>query len=171
MHGIAHPLVGIDHILAMVAVGVFAANLGGRALWAAPLSFMGCMLLGGALGFFGLPLPLVEVGIALSLVVLGIAVAMKWDLPVVAAMAAGRTLRDLPRPCARHRDAARRFGRDLRGGFVTATGLLHLIGIGLGLGVGGLRHSRRIAQFGGACSRCRRRRAARRDHLIHADNM
>jgi len=87
LHGFSHPIGGIDHILAMVAVGIFAANLGGRALWAVPLTFMGFMAVGGTLGILGVPLPFVEVGIAMSIVVLGIAVAVNWDWPVTAAMA------------------------------------------------------------------------------------
>jgi len=150
MHGLAHPLTGIDHVLAMLAVGVFAANLGGRALWAVPLSFMGCMLLGGALGMLSVPVPHVEVGIALSLVGLGIAVAMKWDLPVVAAMAlAGlfAVFHGHAHGTEMLLDAA---GVTYAAGFVTATGFLHVAGIGLGLALGGLRSSRRIAQFSGA---------------------
>ena len=87
LQGFAHPIGGIDHILAMVAVGIFAATLGGRALWAVPLSFMGFMVAGGALGMAGVSLPFVEVGIALSIVALGIAVAVNWDWPVTSAMA------------------------------------------------------------------------------------
>jgi urease accessory protein len=148
MHGLAHPLTGIDHVLAMLAVGVFAANLGRRAIWAVPLAFTGCMLIGGALGIFGVGLPLVEAGIALSLVVLGISVAMKWDLPVAAA--AG--LASLFAIFHGHAHGAEMpldaSGAAYVAGFVIATGLLHLAGIGLGLA--SARSTRRIAEFGGA---------------------
>ncbi len=70
-HGFAHPVGGLDHILAMVMVGVLAAQLGGRALWLVPASFVAVMALGGVLGLAGLGLPFVELGIALSIVVLG----------------------------------------------------------------------------------------------------
>src|SRR5689334_20763007 len=67
--GFVHPVTGIDHVLAMIAVGLFAANLGGRALWAVPLSFVSVMALGGALGVAGVAVPFVEAGIAISVIV------------------------------------------------------------------------------------------------------
>ena len=70
-HGFMHPVTGIDHVLAMVAVGVFAYQLGGRALWLVPGTFVLVMAAGGALGIAGIALPHVETGIALSVVVLG----------------------------------------------------------------------------------------------------
>jgi len=76
VHGFMHPVSGIDHILAMVTVGVFAWQLGGRALWAVPAAFVTIMALGGALGMSGIGLPFVELGIALSVVVLGAVVAL-----------------------------------------------------------------------------------------------
>src|SRR5258708_32508773 len=84
--GIAHPLGGIDHFLAMVAVGLWAAQLGGRALWAVPGAFVAMMAVGGVAGMLGAPLPLVEPGIAGSPVVLGILVPPA-DRPPAAASA------------------------------------------------------------------------------------
>ena len=75
VHGFAHPTGGLDHVLAMVAVGVFAACLGGRALWLVPSSFVAMMAVGVVLGINGVGLPMVEVGIATSVMVLGLAVA------------------------------------------------------------------------------------------------
>src|SRR3954453_681452 len=86
-HGFMHPLGGLDHVLAMVAVGLYAALLGGRALWLVPATFVGVMALGGALGVAGYPLPYTEIGIALSVAVLGLAVALRISLPTLAAMA------------------------------------------------------------------------------------
>jgi len=86
-HGFLHPLGGLDHVLAMVAVGVFAAQLGGRALWAVPVAFLLAMVAGGALGYSGMALPMVEPGIALSVIVMGVAVAAGLRLPVAPAMA------------------------------------------------------------------------------------
>lgn len=151
VHGFSHPIGGIDHILAMVAVGIFAANLGGRALWAVPLTFMGFMLAGGALGMFGVSLPFVEVGIALSIVVLGIAVAVKWDWPVTAAMAMVglfAVFHGHAHGTEMPMDAS---GAAYAAGFVAATGLLHLVGIGLGLAVGKTSQltSERLVQAGG----------------------
>jgi urease accessory protein len=65
MHGFMHPLGGLDHQLAMILVGIFAYQLGGRALWLVPLIFVGIMALGGFLGVAGIPVPLIELGIAL----------------------------------------------------------------------------------------------------------
>src|SRR4051794_2841283 len=76
LHGFEHPVSGLDHILAMVMVGVFAWQLGGRALWLVPTSFVLMMAMGGALGVFGTDVPFVEVGIALSVIVLGAGVAL-----------------------------------------------------------------------------------------------
>src|SRR5262249_25638018 len=85
--GLNHPLHGLDHILAMVAVGLWAAQLGGRALWVLPASFVGFMTLGGALGMSGMHLPLVEAGIIASVVALGIFVAASARLPLLASVA------------------------------------------------------------------------------------
>src|ERR1700741_1060409 len=69
--GLAHPFTGLDHMLAMVAVGLWASQLGGRALWLLPLTFPVVMAAGAALGFGGVALPWVEIGVAGSGVVLG----------------------------------------------------------------------------------------------------
>src|SRR5579863_6508338 len=74
--GFAHPLFGFDHVLAMVAVGLWAAQLGGRARWLVPASFVGVMALGGALAMAGLRVPFTEEGIMLSLLVFGILIAV-----------------------------------------------------------------------------------------------
>lgn len=75
MHGIAHPISGIDHVLAMVSVGILAAGIGGRALWLLPLTFISVMAGAAVLGMIGFDLPSFEVWIAGSLVALGLAVA------------------------------------------------------------------------------------------------
>ncbi len=85
-HGFVHPLTGIDHVLAMTAVGMFAWQLGGRALWLVPATFVGLMAAGGALGVAGVGVPFVEAGIALSVVVLGAIVALGIRSPVAVAM-------------------------------------------------------------------------------------
>lgn len=85
--GLMHPLGGLDHVLAMVAVGLFAWHLGGRALWLVPLAFVATMALGGAIGMAGTSLPLVEIGIALSVVVIGGLVALRRTMPTEIAMA------------------------------------------------------------------------------------
>ena len=70
--GLAHPFTGLDHMLAMVAVGLWASQLGGRALWLLPLTFPVVMAAGAALGYGGVALPWVEIGIAASVLVLGV---------------------------------------------------------------------------------------------------
>ncbi len=74
--GIAHPLLGLDHLLAMVAVGVVSVIRGGRALWQVPAAFVGSMVLGGMLAILGVRLPAVETFIAVSVLVLGVAIAL-----------------------------------------------------------------------------------------------
>jgi urease accessory protein len=80
--GVAHPLAGLDHILAMIAVGLWAAQLGGRAYWSVPLAFVGMMALGAAVAAVGLPLPAVESGIAASVLILGLLIAFSTRMPI-----------------------------------------------------------------------------------------
>lgn len=87
LNGVAHPFSGPDHLLAMIAVGLWAAQTGGRALWALPLTFVGLMLAGGLAGMSGLPLPVAEQGIVASLLVLGLLIAAARHLPIAAGMA------------------------------------------------------------------------------------
>lgn len=133
--GFFHPLSGIDHILAMVAVGLYAANLGGRALWLVPSAFVGTMILGGLLGYYGWPLPMVETGIALSVVIMGMAIATGVRLPTIAAM----TLVGIFALFHGHAHGNEGAGLGIAflpyaTGFVIATGLLHVSGIALGAG-------------------------------------
>ncbi len=81
LSGFEHPITGFDHILAMVAVGLWASQRGGRALWLWPSAFVAIMLAGGFLGMEGIALPFVEPGIAASLLVLGLLVASSTMLP------------------------------------------------------------------------------------------
>ncbi|MCA1904448.1 MAG: HupE/UreJ family protein [Cyanobacteria bacterium KgW148] len=82
MHGFLHPIGGLDHILAMVAVGLWAAQLGGKALWAVPLAFVGAMAIGGVLGIWGTPVPFVEPAIIASDLILGSLIVMATRLPL-----------------------------------------------------------------------------------------
>lgn len=84
--GLLHPILGIDHLLAMVTVGLLSAQMGGRAIWTVPATFVSVMAVGGILGIAGVQLPYVEYGIALSVVALGIALVVPKKLPVWLAM-------------------------------------------------------------------------------------
>jgi len=85
--GFLHPLSGLDHLLAMVSVGIWGAELGAPAIWLFPIAFPLIMAFGGALGIIGVPLPAGELLIALSVVVLGTFVASARQLPITAALA------------------------------------------------------------------------------------
>ncbi|TIU96016.1 MAG: HupE/UreJ family protein, partial [Mesorhizobium sp.] len=85
--GFMHPLSGLDHMTVMIAVGLWAAMKGSKAVWAWPLAFVGVMVAGAALGMLQVPVPFVEPGILASVVALGLLVALAVDLPVSAGVA------------------------------------------------------------------------------------
>jgi urease accessory protein len=131
--GFAHPISGLDHILAMVSVGLRGAQLGPPAIWLLPVTFPMVMAFGGMLGLLGVPLPGTEIGIALSAIGLGAMVASEARPPLwVAAVLVGFF-------AIFHGHAhGTELPPDESGvlysmGFVVATGLLHLAGIGIGL--------------------------------------
>ena len=136
--GVLHPLTGLDHVLVMVAVGLFAAQLGGRALWLVPATFVAAMAAAGVAGMSGMALPLTETGIALSVIALGSVIALRASMPLAAAMAMVGFFAVFHGYAhgAETPDSASGF---LYGaGFVAATALLHGVGIGIGLAVGRL---------------------------------
>ncbi len=135
-YGFVHPVGGFDHVLAMVAVGLFAAALGGRALWFVPASFVTMMAVGGAVGFSGAELPFVETGIALSLVVLGLAVALRRNVPVLAASALVGFFAVFHGFAHGDEMPVETSAATYALGFMLATALLHGVGIALGLGLG-----------------------------------
>jgi urease accessory protein len=131
--GFLHPLSGLDHILAMVAVGIWGAQLKRPAIWILPVAFPLVMSFGGLLGIRGVPLPGVEIGVAASAVVLGIVIALELRPPLwVAALIVSAFAifhghahgTELPKAAAPLTYAL---------GFVLATGLLHVSGITIGL--------------------------------------
>jgi urease accessory protein len=133
LSGFTHPIFGLDHLVAMVAVGLWGAQLGSPAIWVLPIAFPAVMAIGGLLGVMQVPLPAVEVFIAASAIILGIMVAFAARPPLVIAglivaafaifhgHAHGMELPEAANPLA--------YGV----GFVLATGLLHLCGIVIGL--------------------------------------
>lgn len=151
LHGFEHPVGGIDHILAMVAVGVFAFVLGGRALWLVPLSFVGMMVVGFLLGVGGVNLPFVELGIALSSVVIGGLAALGRPMPVAAAMAlvgVFAVFHGHAHGAGMPEDAG---GLLYAGGFIVATALLHAVGVIAAMGVARLvgKYGRVVARVAG----------------------
>src|SRR5271165_3846065 len=130
--GILHPMTGLDHIIAMVAVGLWGAQLGAPAIWMLPVTFPMVMAFGGFLGLVGVPVPGVEIGIALSGVLLGAAVMTESRPPLVAAAA----LVAIFAICHGHAHGVElppgTSGLTYSIGFVVATGLLHACGIGIG---------------------------------------
>jgi len=85
--GFLHPLGGLDHLLAMFAVGLLAAQLGGRAIWLVPGAFVAMMIAGALMGFAGIEIPGVELGIVVSIVAIALPVAFAFGMPAVLAMA------------------------------------------------------------------------------------
>ena len=143
--GLAHPFQGVDHLFAMVAIGLWAAQQGGRALWAVPSAFVGAMGLGGALAWSGGVLPHVETGIALSVLALGLLIATRYRASVATGMAIAGVFAlfhgyahglEMPRAASPVPYAL---------GFVLATACLHGIGIAGGL-IG--RRALRVAGLG-----------------------
>jgi urease accessory protein len=129
--GFLHPLLGLDHELAMLGVGVWAVQLGKRAIWLVPVSFVTVMAIGAVVGIVGAPLPMVEFGIAGSVLVIGVLIAFGARMPVALAMslvgafalfhghAHGTELPGFAHPAA--------YGA----GFIAATSLLHVAGVGV----------------------------------------
>jgi urease accessory protein len=130
--GFLHPVSGLDHVVAMVAVGLWGAQLGKPAIWILPVTFPIVMAFGGVLGVRGVPMPPVEIGIALSAIVLGAVVALALRPPLWAAAAIVGVFAtfhgyahgtELPRSAAPLAYGA---------GFVLTTGMLHVCGIAIG---------------------------------------
>jgi urease accessory protein len=133
LSGFLHPFSGIDHLLAMVSVGLWGAFLGRPLIYVLPVVFPAMMVVGAIMGMFSVPMPPVELGIALSVLVLGSCIALSvkapvWAASLVVAMFAvfhgyahGKELPSAADPVS------------YSAGFVLATGLLHISGIGLGL--------------------------------------
>ena len=138
--GFVHPFIGLDHLLAMIAVGIWAWQLGGRAVWCVPLTFVSIMSIAATFGSFGFSLPMVEPAIACSILILGLLIAGSVRLPIIASVslvglfaifhgyAHGLELPQAATPIL--------YGI----GLVLATALLH--GLGLGLGIGFAQRSR-----------------------------
>ena len=133
--GFIHPFSGIDHLLAMTAVGLFAAHLGGRALWAVPATFVAMMALGGVFGAAGVSLPFAETAIALSVLVFGFVIFSGMTPPVLAAMALVGIFAIFHGHAHGTEMPVGGSGVVYGIGFMVATTLLHGFGITLGLAI------------------------------------
>lgn len=153
--GFEHPLLGPDHLLAMLAVGLWGAQLGGRSVWSLPATFPLIMCIGGIVGMTELfPIPFLELGIGLSVVVLGLAIAAAWKAPEAVALflisvfaifhgyAHGQEVPGAADPAA------------YAVGFVVATGLIHVVGVGIGLLLGRVGEGRLVRLLGGLITLC-----------------
>ena len=134
-HGLGHPIGGLDHILAMVAVGLWAAQIGGKALWLIPGTFILTMAISSVLGHFGIPLPGIEQGILASDFILGLLLlfAARFPLAVSTSLVAILAIfhgyahgAEMPETVS---------GLTYGIGFIISTAALHLAGIGMGLGI------------------------------------
>jgi len=133
LSGVFHPVLGFDHLLAMLCVGIISAQIGGRAIWTVPLTFVTVMGLGGFLGMQGIPIPGVEYGIALSVLILGLAVARGRRINPVTALigvaffaifhghAHGAEMPEMADPVI------------FSVGFLLGTAAIHICGVGVGL--------------------------------------
>ncbi|PBB81367.1 protein hupE [Mesorhizobium sp. WSM3879] len=149
--GFMHPLSGLDHMTVMIAVGLWAAMKGSKAVWAWPLAFVGVMVAGAALGILQVPVPFVEPGILASVVALGLLVALAVDLPVSAGVAIIGLFALFHGHAHGTEVPENAGGLECMAGFAMATALLHGIGIAAALGLG-LRFRALARLAGAACA-------------------
>ncbi|MCS6230777.1 HupE/UreJ family protein [Shewanella baltica] len=150
MSGFNHPVLGFDHLLAMLSVGMLSTQLGGRAIWTVPLAFVTFMLVGGILGLYAIAVPFVEIGIALSVLLLGLAIAFDRQIPLLLAMAFvgvfaifhghahGAEMPALASPVL------------YALGFLFGTAVIHLGGVMIGLGMQRMTGQRNLMRVTGA---------------------
>jgi urease accessory protein len=149
VHGLSHPISGLDHLLAMLAVGLWAGQLGGRARWQVPAAFLGVMIFGGLLGMSGAAIPGIEQGILASVLVLGVLIAAAVRLPVFASMTivgAFALFHGVSHGTEMPADAS---GLSCAAGFTITTALLHLAGLGVGMIKAGAHQHQFVRMAGG----------------------
>ncbi len=136
VHGFIHPFTGYDHIVAMVAVGLFAAIIGGRARYLVPSSFVAMMMAGAAWAMAGFTMPFVEAGITASMFVLGGVVLLRWRAPIALAMALCGFFAVFHGFAHGSEMPIEATGFEYGAGFVIATIILHAIGLSVGMFAG-----------------------------------
>ena len=153
LSGFLHPLLGLDHLLAMLSVGILSAQIGGRALWTVPATFVATMAVGALLGTAGFALPLVEYGITFSVLILGIAILFGNSIPEWAALIAVAIF------ALFHGNAHGTEIPEITNtigllvayilGFLIATAGLHVVGALIGIMVGRLKRGQMLMRLGG----------------------
>lgn len=154
--GMAHPLSGLDHILAMVAVGILAAQAGGRYLWAIPAAFLSMMVIGGAAGMAGIALPMVEQGIIGSVILLGLVIAAGNSVPAPAAIVLTAAAAIFHGHAHGTEIPLGSGGFEYAAGFVISTALLHASGIAATLSAskGAGRMGQKVSRLAGGAIAC-----------------
>lgn len=149
LHGWSHPFTGLDHLCAMIAVGLWASQMGGRAMWFVPLTFVSVMVLGGLVSTAAIPLPFIEAGILISVLALGILIAAAVRLPILAsAVIVG--IFALFHGYAHGTEMPHNIsGVSYALGIMLATATLHATGIGIALGLNRLNRPQWL-RFAGA---------------------
>jgi urease accessory protein len=153
-NGFTHPFSGLDHLCAMVAVGLFAAQRGGRALWLVPLTFVSFMAIGGVAGMGGTQIGFVEQGIATSVLILGMLIMLSVRLPLAASMALVAVFALFHGFAHGAEMPANASGLKYAVGFLAATMMLHLAGLGAGLTAGKMLSAPVLRYAGGAITAC-----------------
>lgn len=150
MSGFSHPVLGLDHLLAMLSVGILSAQMGGKAIWKVPLTFVLVMLVGGILGIKGIEIFSVELGIAISVFALGISITTEKKLPYFLAMlfvgffaifhgfAHGLEMPYLAKP------------EMYAAGFVVGTATIHIAGVMIGTVLQKMKHGAQLLRYLGA---------------------
>jgi urease accessory protein len=132
LSGLTHPVLGLDHFLAMVSVGILSAQMGGRAIWTVPATFVLIMAVGGLLGWIDVGLSAIEVGIAFSVLALGTAIALDKRLPMVAVMSAVGVFAIFHGYAHGAEMPVVATALTYALGFMTGTALLHIMGVIIG---------------------------------------
>ena len=154
MHGLGHPLSGLDHLCAMIAAGLWAAQMGGRTIWLVPLTFVSVMALGGLLGMAAVSVPFVETGIVMSLLMLGVLIAAAVRLPLLASTVIVGVFAIFHGYAhgAEMPQSASGLGYAL--GFMLATASLHGMGIALALFVNSMGRDKLVRYAGALVAFC-----------------
>jgi len=145
-----HPMMGWDHLLAMVAVGLLAVRLGGRAVWLLPMTFLGSMMAGGMMAGAGLPMVGVEAGTAASVLVFGLLIAATWRVDLRVGTASVAMFAALHGYAHMAEVASGASLSAYAGGFLLATAALHVCGIAIGLAIVRMANRDAVRWTGGA---------------------